>query len=215
MARCKKYGSAAAKKEANHLKSLAHYHRNNNKINEKRRVEHEIVDNCILYLRRPKQAKKPYTMGGQDVKPLSLPEKKPLSYHMNSLKKLNVAVYSIFSAAGDNPKTYHKYVAMLFKDLMAELDRGGTFHYLDPFLPPLTNLERELDGVWDCVLNLAGPTSEELAQVGDLQCMLRSAVLAIEEIQMRCLQHGKEELEWRYRNHLFRFQSPGRRQEFL
>ncbi|KAE9387208.1 hypothetical protein BT96DRAFT_1005354 [Gymnopus androsaceus JB14] len=214
MARPKKHGSAAAKKEANRLKSLCLL--SSEKINEKRRVEHEIVDNRILYLRRPARQVKPlYTMGGPDIEPLSLPVKKPLSYHMNTLRQLNVATYSIFAAAGDNPKTYHKYVAMLFKDFMAKLNRGGTFHYLDPFLPPLTDLEWELDGVYDCVLKLAGPTSEDLAQVGDLQPMLCSAVLAIEEIQMRCLQHGKEELEWRYKNHLFRFQSPGRRRELL
>ncbi|KAE9402149.1 hypothetical protein BT96DRAFT_937442 [Gymnopus androsaceus JB14] len=90
-----------------------------------------------------------------------LPVKKPLSYHMNSLQKLHAATYKIFAAMGDNPKTYHKYIAMLFKDFMEEVDHGGMFHYLNPFLPPLTNLERELGGVYDCVLNLAGPTSED------------------------------------------------------
>ncbi|KAE9390049.1 hypothetical protein BT96DRAFT_1002665 [Gymnopus androsaceus JB14] len=134
--------------------------------------------NRVLYLLpSPKPPKTIYITGGPEVKPLSLPEKKPLSYHMKTLKKLHVATYQIFAAAGENPRTYHKYMAMLFKDFMQELDSGGTFHYLDPFLPPLTNLEREVDGVYDCVLNLAGPTSEDLAQVGDLQRMLRHASL--------------------------------------
>ncbi|KAE9386430.1 hypothetical protein BT96DRAFT_1006084 [Gymnopus androsaceus JB14] len=101
---------------------------------------------------------------------LSPPEKKPLSlsYHMNTLRKLHVVTYQIFATAGNNPETYHKYVAMLFKDFMKELDCGGTFHYLNPFLPPLTELECELDGVFNCVLRLAGPTSEDLAQVDAL-----------------------------------------------
>ncbi|KAE9394158.1 hypothetical protein BT96DRAFT_998792 [Gymnopus androsaceus JB14] len=49
-------------------------------------------------------------MGGLEVKPLSPPEKKPLSlsYHMNTLRKLHVVTYQIFATAGDNPKTYHK-----------------------------------------------------------------------------------------------------------
>lgn len=134
---------------------------------------------------------------------------------MNSLRQLNIATSKIFATAGGNPKTYHKYVAMLYQEFMQELASGGTFHYLDPFLPPLSNLEREVDWIHDRVLNLAGPTSEQLAQVGDLQRMLRHAVLGIEELQMRCLGGGREELEWRYENHLLRFQSPGRRREFL
>lgn len=131
------------------------------------------------------------------------------------LKKLHMATYQIFAAAGENPRSYHKYVAMLFKHFMQELDSGGTFHYLDCFLPPLTKLEREVDGVYDLVLNLSGPTSEDLAQVEDLQRMLRHTVLAIEELQMRCIGGGREELEWWHRNHLLRFQAPGRFREFL
>ncbi|KAE9391000.1 hypothetical protein BT96DRAFT_945701 [Gymnopus androsaceus JB14] len=62
--------------------------RNKDKINEKCRVPKETVDNRIIYLQPPKKTSPVQDTSRGDmgfIRGLDLPEKKPLSYHMNCL----------------------------------------------------------------------------------------------------------------------------------
>lgn len=136
----------------------------------------------------------------------------PLSYHLNCLDVLKQELKGIFSQSGST-QTYHKYVSMLYDQFIDAVSAGETYQYMDPFVAAITDIEERLGIVRHHVLNIAGPTSEQFAQVLDLEGMLRATVIAMEQLQMSFLAGGLRELQTMFRDRSFRFQCAGRQRE--
>ena len=101
--------------------------------------------------------------------------------------------------------TFYQWVQALYHKFVAALKDGKTYTYLEPFLTPLLAAEDETHIINSCIRNVAGD-GIYLIECMCFEAFLCATILAIEELQMRFLEGGLEEVKTWFVNRWLHFQ---------
>lgn len=125
---------------------------------------------------------------------------------MKRLRRLKDEIIGIFLEVNKNSTTFHRYVEALYLQFVNAIANGGSVRYLDPFLEPLNSAQKTIHKIEQYVRNVAGISSDQLAECKALEATVNAAISALEELQLRYLEGGLALLERCFANHSLRFQ---------